>query len=131
MTTKAIESWEDEVQSGARFQFGDNWAAFLKLLDDGRIVRAEETLKDMLGVQRLDGKRFLDIGSGSGLYSLAARRLGAEVTSFDYDPQSVACTTEMRRRFFPEDPLWRIERGSVLDRDFLASLGRFDIVYSW
>jgi SAM-dependent methyltransferase len=131
MTTNPTPSWEDEVQSGARFEFGANWTAFLKLLDDGRIVRAEETLRDMLGVERLDGKTFIDVGSGSGLFSLAARRLGAEVTSFDYDPNSVACTTELRRRYFPDDPKWRVERGSVLDRDFLASLGRFDIVYSW
>jgi O-antigen/teichoic acid export membrane protein len=46
---------------------------------------------------------FLDIGSGSGLFSLAARRLGARVRSFDYDPQSVACTAELRRRYFPDD----------------------------
>jgi SAM-dependent methyltransferase len=131
MTTKAIQSWEEEVQSGGRFQFGDNWAAFLKLVDEDRIVIAEDTLKDMLGVKQLTGKRFIDVGSGSGLFSLAARRLGAEVTSFDYDPQSVACTTEMRRRYFPDDPRWRIERGSVLDREFLDSLGRYDIVYSW
>jgi SAM-dependent methyltransferase len=131
MTTNPTQSWEDEVQSGARFEFGANWAAFLKLLDDGRIERAEETLRDMLGVERLDGKTFIDVGSGSGLFSLAARRLGAEVTSFDYDPNSVACTTELRRRYFPDDPKWRIERGSVLDRDFLAALGRYDIVYSW
>ena len=51
--------------------------------------------------------------------------------SFDYDPFSVACTLELRRRFFPDDPEWIIEQGSVLDRDFLQSLGRYDIVYSW
>ena len=131
MTTNATQSWEEEVRSGTRFQFGENWAAFLKLLDDGRIARAEATLRDMLGAERLDGKRFIDVGSGSGLFSLAARRLGAEVTSFDYDPDSVACTTELRRRYFPDDPKWRVERGSVLDRDYLATLGRHDIVYSW
>ena len=51
--------------------------------------------------------------------------------SFDYDPFSVACTLELRRRFFPDDPEWIIEQGFVLDRDFLQSLGRYDIVYSW
>ena len=50
---------------------------------------------------------------------------------FDYDPQSVACAQELRRRYFPEDPDWRIEEGSALDADYLAGLGTFDVVYSW
>jgi 2-polyprenyl-3-methyl-5-hydroxy-6-metoxy-1,4-benzoquinol methylase len=85
----------------------------------------------MLKVERLDGKSFLDIGSGSGLFSLAARRLGARVHSFDYDQQSVACTAELRRRYFPSAGDWVVERGSALDRDYLARLGTFDVVYSW
>jgi len=77
------------------------------------------------------GKTFLDAGSGSGLFSLAARRLGATVHSFDYDPQSVACTAELRRRYFPDDPGWSVEQGSVLDSEYLSSLGTFNVVYSW
>ena len=85
----------------------------------------------MLEVENLNGKSFLDIGSGSGLFSLAARKLGAKVVSFDYDPQSVACTSELRKRYFTNDPDWKVESGSVLDQTFLSSLGCFDIVYSW
>jgi SAM-dependent methyltransferase len=85
----------------------------------------------MLGLEDLRGKRFLDIGSGSGLFSLAARRLGARVHSFDYDPHSVACTMELRRRYFPDEAEWTIEEGSALDAAYLKSLGEFDIVYSW
>jgi len=114
-----------------RFAFGDNWRHFLDTVNDTRIERAEASLREMLGVTSLAGRRFLDIGSGSGLFSLAARRLGAEVHSFDFDPQSVACAEELKRRYRPGDDLWRIERGSVLDADYLRSLGRFDIVYSW
>lgn len=58
----------------------------------------------MLGVSDLKGKRFLDIGSGSGLSSLCARRLGARVHSFDYDGSSVSCTNELRFRYCPTDP---------------------------
>jgi SAM-dependent methyltransferase len=120
-----------EIQDGARFRFGANWTRFLASLDDRRIAEAEASLQHMLGVQTLQGMRFLDIGSGSGLFSLAARRLGASVHSFDFDPQSVACTQELRRRYFPEDSSWRVEEGSVLDRAYLQSLGKFDVVYSW
>lgn len=120
-----------EVRQGVRFEFGKNWRRFLRALTDERIAIAEQSLVEYLQQPRFDGLRFLDIGSGSGLFSLAARRLGASVTSFDYDPQSVACTAELRRRYFPDDPGWTVMRGSVLDQDFLAHLGPADIVYSW
>src|ERR1035437_1510718 len=97
-----------EVQSGKRFEFGKNWENFLKRLDDQRIANAEQSLLKMLGLADLKGKTFLDAGSGSGLFSLAARRLGATVHSFDYDPQSVASTRELKRRYFSEDSTWVI-----------------------
>jgi len=127
----SIDSHAREIAQGERFEFGSNWAAFLSLLDEKRISAAERGLQELLEMSRLDGLRFLDIGSGSGLSSLAARRLGAEVHSFDYDPQSVACTEELRRRYFPGDDRWAVERGSALDADYLRRLGPFDIVYSW
>lgn len=120
-----------DVAAGERFAFGANWARFLRVVNDERIRRAERSLLDMLEAENLAGKSFLDIGCGSGLFSLAARRLGARVHSFDYDPQSVACARELRRRFRPDDADWRIEAGSALDADYLTSLGTWDIVYSW
>jgi len=120
-----------EVNAGERFEFGKNWSRFLALLDERRIKEAEDSLKRMLEVETLEGKSFVDVGSGSGLFSLAARRLGAKVHSLDYDPNSVACTAELKRRYFPNDLSWRVEEGSALDRKYLASLGTFDVVYSW
>jgi 2-polyprenyl-3-methyl-5-hydroxy-6-metoxy-1,4-benzoquinol methylase len=117
-----------EVSRGERFEFGANWRRFLESLTEERIQLAERSLRENLG--ELAGKRFLDIGSGSGLFSLAAHRLGANVHSFDFDPQSVACTQELKRRFGTGRE-WKIEEGSALDADYLASLGSFDIVYSW
>jgi len=114
-----------------RFAFGDNWASFLTVLNEDRIREAERSLCQMLQIESLAGKTFLDIGSGSGLFSLAARRLGAKVHSFDYDPQSVACTAELRRRYFPDDAEWNVEQGSALDVAYLKTLRTFDIVYSW
>jgi 2-polyprenyl-6-hydroxyphenyl methylase/3-demethylubiquinone-9 3-methyltransferase len=120
-----------EIARGERFQFGQNWSQFLPAIDDERIERAEQSLKEMLEVESLSGKTFLDIGSGSGLFSLAARRLGARVHSFDFDPKSVYCTTELKKNYFRDDESWQIEEASVLDAEFMKSLGEFDIVYSW
>ncbi len=122
---------QTEVASGERFEFGKNWSAFLSVLDDERIAKAEESLKEMLECDSLEGKTFLDIGSGSGLFSLAARRLDAKVHSFDFDSNSFACTQELRNRYFPNDQNWRVEQGSALDAEYVRSLGKFDIVYSW
>lgn len=121
----------EEVAQGERFEFGKNWSNFLTLLNEERIQTAVDSLKKMLEVEDLQGRKFLDIGSGSGLFSLAARRLGAEVHSFDFDTNSVNCTKELRRRFFENDSLWKVEQGSALDREYLQTLGKFDIVYSW
>src|ERR1700727_538380 len=125
------EQHRAEVDQGQRFPFGKNWASFLSTLNEDRIVLAVKSMTSSLNVESLEGKTFLDVGSGSGLFSLAARRLGAKVFSFDYDTDSVGCTQELRRRFFPNDPNWRVEQGSVLDKAFLAKLGTFDVVYSW
>jgi 2-polyprenyl-3-methyl-5-hydroxy-6-metoxy-1,4-benzoquinol methylase len=114
-----------------RFEFGKNWNKFLKLLDETRISEAEKSIQVMLETVDLNNRRFLDIGSGSGLFSLAARRLGATVHSFDYDSECVACTEELKHRYYPMDKGWRIEQGDVLDVMYLNSLGKYDIVYSW
>src|SRR5258706_14951768 len=92
-------SHEREVLEGKRFAFGKNWLQFLQVLDEERIAEAERSLLEALGVRDLKAKSFLDIGCGSGLFSLAARRLRARVRSFDYDPQSVACAVELKRRY--------------------------------
>jgi 2-polyprenyl-6-hydroxyphenyl methylase/3-demethylubiquinone-9 3-methyltransferase len=126
-----VSSHRQEIESGERFSFGDNWSRFLSVLTEDRIQQAELSLRKMLEVESLAGKSFLDVGSGSGLFSLAARRLGANVFSFDFDPKSVACTQELRRRYFEADQNWTIQEGSVLDRTYLERLGKFDIVYSW
>lgn len=108
-----------EVAAGQRFEFGRNWTRFLAGLDDRSTANAQRALASMLGTERLDGLHLLDIGSGSGLSSLVARRLGVRVHSFDYDPQSVSCTRALRERFYPNDPDWTVEEGSVLDPDYL------------
>jgi 2-polyprenyl-6-hydroxyphenyl methylase/3-demethylubiquinone-9 3-methyltransferase len=100
-------------------------------VDQSRIDEAKRSLQEMLDVDSLAGKSFLDIGSGSGLFSLAATLMGASVRSFDFDPQSVACTKTLRDRFSYDHTMWIVEEASVLDREYLETLGQFDVVYSW
>ena len=127
-----MSSHAQEIEQAQRFEFGENWTRFLRLVNDERIAHAQEAVSAMLGTKSLAGKSFLDVGSGSGLSSLSAARLGAgRIHSFDFDPQSVACTRELKRRYFPEFANWTIEEGSVLDPAYLSSFGQFDIVYSW
>lgn len=121
-----------EVARGARFEFGANWEQFESKIDEARVAEAERSLRQALGVDTLRGCTFLDAGSGSGLFSLAAGRLGAaRVHSFDYDPRSVATTQTLKQRFTPTAEDWTIEQGSVLDEAYLQRLGKWDIVYSW
>ena len=132
MDSTQSTSHATDVARGDRFEFGKNWTRFLAVLDDERIGEACKSLRRMLGVESLAGRSFLDIGCGSGLFSLAAMRLGAaRVLSFDYDPHSVACARELKRRYFASADNWTIEQGSVLDDGYLERLGSFDVVYSW
>jgi SAM-dependent methyltransferase len=115
-----------------RFAFGKNWKKYSRLISEQRILEAESSLKEMLDISGLKNKTFLDIGCGSGLFSLAALRLGAEkVHSFDYDPDSVATAQFLKGSCGPLASRWTIERGDALDLNYLSTLGKFDIVYSW
>ena len=126
-----MSTHESEIERGERFGFGENWRNFLKYLDEQRINKALQSLVDKLEVSDLNGKTFLDIGSGSGLFSLTARRLGAKVHSFDFDPNSVTATRSLKDIYYPNDNEWVVEEGSILDQNYIRSLGQFDVVYSW
>jgi len=72
----------------------------------------------------------LDIGCGSGIFSLAAVDMGAQrVISIDIDPKSVQACCEIKQR--ANVAHWTILEGSILDSDLIKRLPRTDIVYSW
>lgn len=114
-----------------RFAFGRNWTQFLRHLTDERILSAEQSLAQFIGDKELIGKRYLDIGCGSGLFSLAAKRLGADVVSMDYDSDSVLCAEELKNRYYPNDANWVIYQKSILNDDFVNNHRNYDIVYAW
>ncbi len=121
----------DQVKSGNRFEFGKNWLKYLDDFDRNKLSNAEESLKKMLNTENLSGKSFLDIGSGSAIFSLAAKNLGANVVSTDFDPKCIACAKDLKNKFYKNDDNWMILEGSAIDKNFMNSLGKFDIVYSW
>lgn len=122
----------NDIQKELRFEFGANWQSYLDHnLSPERIDQARQHLLSFIGREDLLGLRILDIGSGSGIHSMAAFQAGvAEIVSFDYDAESVMATKRLHAMCqSPEN--WRIMQGSVLDPEFMNSLGQFDLVYAW
>ncbi len=114
-----------------RFDFGENWKRFLESFSEARLSEATESLQRMLEAEQLIGTSFLDLGCGSGLFSLAAQRLGAEpVLSLDLDPISVACAKSLRDRFAPH-ARWTVDCADATDPSLPDRIGTFDVVYSW
>ena len=113
----------------SHFAFGRNWANYAKRVTEADIAESVAGLRRLAGGE-LTGKRFLDIGCGSGMQSLAALRLGArEVVALDIDPDSVATTRQTLQTHAADRPWTALEK-SVFD---LAAdpLGTFDVVHSW
>ncbi len=114
--------------SGITFSFGRNWNDYVEEISDTNVTLAIRDIEYWLGQVR--GKSVIDVGSGSGINSLSFCRLGAKsVRSFDYDPYSVKAAKKLRARHPAAH--WTIEQGSVLDDEYIASLGTYDVVYSW
>ena len=113
------------------FSFGKNWKDYLATINETIIAQAGTDMDDWLGRDFIEGKRVIDVGSGSGLSSLCLwRRKPRELVSFDYDIHSVEATQTLRsREGAPE--AWKASQGSILDGEFVKTLGKFDIVYSW
>lgn len=119
-----------------RFDFGRNWEAFSAAkIDSQRLADAADSLRQLIGTETIEGRTFLDIGCGSGLFSVAAAMCGAaRVVGFDSNRKSVNVSkqnlmrlgAELQGKAMPEFLL-----GDVLDDSFLVSLPKFDVVYAW
>jgi len=112
-----------------KFDFGKNWFKFSKLVDEQRIESAEHSLKKIININ-LKNKTFFDVGCGSGLFSLAALNLGANVTAIDVDKYSTQTTKNLIKKFYKGNN-YKIINESILNEMFLKKIKNFDIVYSW
>ena len=114
------------------FSFGKNWEEFIERhFTDERVEISKQHILNFLQLDNLEGRYFMDVGCGSGMSSLAAYRAGASrIVSFDVDPYSVKTTQRLREREGSPDH-WTVLEGSVLDKDFLATLDPADLLYSW
>lgn len=114
------------LDADTHFEFGKNWDDYSRLIDAEAIAEAERGVLKLVPAEAIKGASWLDIGSGSGLHSLAAARLGARtITAVDIDKDSVATT----RKVLAAHGV----KADVLERSVfeLGELGEFDIVYSW
>src|SRR5258707_8376486 len=108
MKTHAGSNGPSAPRPTGAFEFGRNWQRYIEnYLDPERAQIAARSLDDLIG-EDLTGKVFLDIGAGSGLFSLCAHLAGAaKVISVDVDPESVeACRTLRRSIGDPEN--WEV-----------------------
>jgi 2-polyprenyl-6-hydroxyphenyl methylase/3-demethylubiquinone-9 3-methyltransferase len=114
------------------FDFGKNWRNFsLNVLDDASLQVAEQSLLQLVPVDTFAGKTLLDLGCGSGVFSIAAARMGAEVTAADVSPLCLEVTQANARRFLPSERALRTVQLSALDERALSQCAPFDVVYSW
>lgn len=115
------------------FSFGENWLRFSAHLDGDHLREAEQSLRRLLDLDGLPGLAFFDIGCGSGLFSIAALRLGAgEILAIDRDEGCVATARRNVARFAPGATASSVEirHGDIL-RPEPSWEDRFDIVYAW
>ena len=115
------------------FTFGQNWLQFSELLDESRVEAAQASLLRLVGEGELPGRSFLDIGAGSGLFSIAAARLGATaVMAIDRDEQCLTAAQQNVRLFLNAEQasVVEIRRGDILSLEGFPSSGA-DVVYAW
>ena len=121
----------EELASGERFDFGGNWARFLSVLDDDRIVAAERGLQELLGRTGSTERGFWTSDPGVDCpVSPPGDSVHACTRSTTIHSRSLA------RESCGDGSSPPIQTGrSSRDRCSIAtrceSLGAFDVVYSW
>jgi len=113
------------------FNFGENWREFSEgSLDADKFNAAIDSLRQLIGSEKINGRSFLDIGCGSGIFAIAASQLGAKkVIGMDISKESVAASIANKNRFALQNNITFFHK-SIFDEN-ISELGTFDVVYSW
>lgn len=114
------------------FDFGKNWQTYsLQTLNPERLQAARESLVRLLGRDTLDNHTLLDIGCGSGIFTIGAAQLGAQATGVDINPLCIEVSQRNAQTYLPDGQQVRFQQCSALDAAQMAQLGTYDIVYAW
>ncbi|MEI8344787.1 MAG: class I SAM-dependent methyltransferase [Candidatus Omnitrophota bacterium] len=116
-----------------RFDFGVNWQSYSQSsLTPEHFERALESLKSLFQLENFGGGSFLDVGCGSGIFSIAAKRLGAgSVLGVDISEHSVRTSAGNAKAMNIPATEIRFEQMDVLDGRRFDALGQYDYVYAW
>lgn len=112
----------------AHFSFGENWSDYSEIVEERHIFSAEEDLIRLMNSDDFTDRKWCDLGCGSGIHAVASARLGAIVSAVDIDPQSIATTEKLAKKFGVENSI-STTVNSVFDLPFESKT--FDVVYSW
>lgn len=124
------------------FKFGRNWKNYvINKVDEYIINEAKDSMLKYLpeGITSEEfykNKTFIDVGCGSGLFSLSAILLGCKkVISFDIQDESIEATNILKNKFkhlINKNTEWQIFKGDILDMKLIEKLkNKADILYSW
>lgn len=116
------------------FSFGKNWVNYVKnFVDWEKLKDAEKSLLKYLNEKDYKDKVFIDVGCGSGIFSLGAINLGTKKTiSFDIDSFSIKATRLIKEKYLNKKADWEIFKGDILDEELVKRFsGTGDILYSW
>ena len=99
-------------------------------MNDTTIHKAEDSIRVFLEIDSLSGKSFLYIGSGSGIFSIAASHLGASpVLGMDVNFKCVDVARNNAEKFGGSNKPDFVVK-SILD-DSVDRVNSYDIVYAW
>lgn len=115
------------------FDFGENWEKFsIGTLNSAKFLECKNSLASLIGVQNLNGLSFLDVGCGSGVFSISAKELGAaKVVGIDVNPKCIATSKRNQEVLLGKTSGIAFVLLSVFDEAGVRNLGPFDVTYAW
>lgn len=118
-----------------QFDFGENWKNYSsRALNHNKIIEARESLLRLLSIKEIENKNIVDIGCGSGIFSIAFALLGTKrILGIDINKKSIEVSLKNLNFFSQSFHLRQNIEFRLADILKSASIKneKFDIVYSW